>query len=132
LLVPQEWVYFTNTKMENGERRPEDLPGNGVVTGKNEVKNETGEIIRVRLPQNRKREMFSSAELLMGANRTRVRCYGGITRMGRIRGRIQKKVWIRDRNSLFIIPWDFQDGNCDIIHRYTGPQVEWLGRTRYP
>jgi translation initiation factor 1A len=44
--------------------------------------------------------------------------------MGRIKGKIKKKVWIRESDIL--IPWSFQDDKCNIIYRYTGPQVEWL------
>jgi translation initiation factor 1A len=55
----------------------------------------TGEIIWVKLPQKRNREMFGCAELMMGANHIRVRCFDGVTRTGRIKGKIKKKVWIR-------------------------------------
>ena len=57
-------------------------------------KNETGEIIRVRLPRKGYREMFGCAELMMGANHMQVRCFDGVTRLGRIKGKIKKKVWI--------------------------------------
>lgn len=96
-----------------------------------EEKNESGEIIRVRLPQKRNKEMFAQAELMMGANHIRVKCYDGVTRMGRIKGKIKKKVWIREGDILVVIPWSFQDDKCDIIYRYTGPQVEWLRRNGY-
>ncbi len=89
------------------------------------------EIVRVKLPQKRNREMFGIAELMMGANHIRVRGFDGVTRMGRIKGKIKKKVWIREGDILIIIPWTFQDEKCDIIYRYTGPQVEWLRRNKY-
>ena len=72
--------------------------------------------------------MFGCADLMMGANHIRVRGFDGVTRMGRIKGKIKKKVWIREGDILIIIPWNFQDEKCDIIYRYTGPQVEWLRR----
>jgi len=75
--------------------------------------------------------MFGCAELMMGANHIRVRGFDGVTRMGRIKGKIKKKVWIREGDILIIIPWNFQDEKCDIIYRYTGPQVEWLRRNNY-
>lgn len=89
------------------------------------------EVIRVRLPQKRNREMFGCAELMMGANHIRIRCFDGVTRMGRIKGKIKKKVWIREGDILIVVPWNFQDEKCDIIYRYTGPQVEWLRRNNY-
>ena len=75
--------------------------------------------------------MFGCAELMMGANHIRVRGFDGVTRMGRIKGKIKKKVWIREGDILIIIPWNFQDEKCDIVYRYTTPQVEWLRRNKY-
>jgi translation initiation factor 1A len=89
------------------------------------------EIVRVRIPNKRNREIFANAELMMGANHIRVRCFDGVTRMGRIKGKIKKKVWIREGDILIVVPWSFQDDKCDIIYRYTGPQVEWLRRNGY-
>jgi translation initiation factor 1A len=68
---------------------------------------------------------------MMGANHIRVRCFDGVTRLGRIKGKIKKKVWIREGDILIVVPWSFQDDKCDIIYRYTGPQVEWLRRNGY-
>ncbi|MCX6692646.1 MAG: translation initiation factor eIF-1A [Methanoregula sp.] len=97
-----------------------------------ETQNETGtEVIRVRLPKKRNREIFASADLMMGANHIRVRCFDGVTRMGRIKGKIKKRVWIREGDTLIVVPWSFQDEKCDIIYRYLKPQVEWLRRNRY-
>jgi translation initiation factor 1A len=97
-----------------------------------ETPGETGiETIRVRLPKRRNREIFASAELMMGANHIRVRCQDGVTRMGRIKGKIKKRAWIREGDTLIIIPWSFQDEKCDIIYRYLRPQVDWLRKNRY-
>jgi translation initiation factor 1A len=105
--------------------------GEVVLTDKKPGSPPGDEIIRVKLPQKRNREMFGNAELMMGANHIRVRCFDGVTRMGRIKGKIKKKVWIREGDILIVIPWNFQDEKCDIIYRYTGPQVEWLRRNNY-
>jgi translation initiation factor 1A len=105
--------------------------GDDVLTDFTEEKNETGEIIRVRLPKKGNRKMFGCAELMMGANHIRMRCFDGVTRLGRIKGKIKKKVRIREGDILIVIPWNFQDEKYDIIYRYTGPQVEWLRRNNY-
>lgn len=93
---------------------------------KNDDSGPNGEIIRVRLPNKRNKEMFASAELMLGANHIRVRCFDGTTRIGRIKGKIKKRVWIREGDVLIVVPWDFQEDKCDIIYRYTRPQVDWL------
>ena len=90
-----------------------------MLTDFTEEKNETGEIVRVRLPKKGNPEMFGCAELMMGANHIRVWCFDWVTRLGRIKGKIKKKVWIREGDILIIIPWNFHDEKCDIIYRYT-------------
>ena len=111
-------------------KRKNFLPGVYGLTNK-KGPGEPEEIIRVRLPNKRNREIFACAELMMGANHIRVRCFDGVTRMGRIKGKIKKRVWIREGDILIVVPWSFQDDKCDIIFRYTGPQVEWLRRNKY-
>jgi translation initiation factor 1A len=87
-----------------------------------------GEPLRVRLPQKRNREIFGIAGAMLGASHVRVRCLDGVIRLGRIKGKIRKRIWIREGDILIVVPWAFQDEKCDIIHRYTGPQAEWLKR----
>lgn len=48
--------------------------------------------------------MFGNAGLMMGASHIRIRCYDGITRMVRIKGRIRKKAGIRKGDILIVIP----------------------------
>lgn len=81
--------------------------GEGELTDKNSKAPPDDEIVRVRLPQKRNLELFGFAELMMGANLIRIRCFDGVTRMGRIKGKIKKKVWIREGDILIIIPWNF-------------------------
>ena len=96
-----------------------------------EVNEDGTQTVRVRLPKTWANEMFASADLMMGANHIRVRCIDGVTRMGRIKGKIKKRVWIREGDTLIVVPWSFQDEKCDIIYRYLPPQVDWLRKNRY-
>jgi translation initiation factor 1A len=87
--------------------------------------------VRVRLPKKWNKEQFALAELMMGANHIRVRCIDGVIRMGRIKGTMKKRIWIREGDTLIVAPWSFQDEKCDIIYRYLKPQTEWLRKNRY-
>jgi translation initiation factor 1A len=89
------------------------------------------EVIRVRLPKKSINEQFAIAELMMGANHIRVRCSDGVTRLGRIKGKMKKRAWIREGDIIIIVPWSFQDDKCDITYRYTPPQRDWLRRNKY-
>jgi translation initiation factor 1A len=88
-------------------------------------------VVRVRLPKKKLNEQFACAELMMGANHIRVRCYDGIERMGRIKGKIKKRAWIREGDILIVAPWSFQDSKCDILYRYLPPQADWLRKNNY-
>jgi translation initiation factor 1A len=51
--------------------------------------------------------------------------------MGRIKGKMKKRTWIREGDTLIVAPWSFQDSKCDIVYRYLKPQTEWLRKNRY-
>lgn len=97
----------------------------------NESAGSEEEVIRVRLPKKNNHEQFAIAELMMGANHIRVRCSDGVTRLGRIKGKMKKRSWIREGDIIIVVPWSFQDEKCDITYRYTPPQRDWLRRNNY-
>ena len=86
------------------------------------------EQVRSPMPKEIKREMFAIADQLMGASKIRVVCADGKSRMGRIRGKLKKRMWIREGDLLIIRPWEFQDEKSDIIYRYTRTQASNLAR----
>ena len=87
--------------------------------------------IRVRLPKKWNHERFALARTMQGANHVTVNCDDGVTRMGRIKGSMKKKFWIREGDTVIVVPWSFQDAKCDIIYRYLRPQSDWLRKNRY-
>ena len=86
------------------------------------------EVVRVRLPSTRDGEIFGIADQLLGASRIRVMCADGKSRLGRIPGKLKKRMWIREGDLLIVNPWDFQDEKCDIRHRYTKTESTYLSR----
>lgn len=82
------------------------------------------EEVRVRVP--RRGEILGIVEALLGGNRIRVKCVDGKVRMGRIPGRIKKRVWIKAGDLVLLEPWSFQDEKAEVLFRYTRPQVEVL------
>lgn len=83
---------------------------------------------RIRLPNVKEGEMFGIADQLLGASKIRVMCEDGVSRMGRIPGRIKKRMWIREGDLLIIKIWEFQPEKCDIRFRYTKTQSSNLSR----
>ena len=83
---------------------------------------------RVRLPKNSDGEVLGIVESLLGANKLRVRCMDGVVRLTRIPGKFKKGMWIREGDTVIVVPWSFQTEKADIIWKYSGPQVNWLER----
>jgi translation initiation factor 1A len=91
----------------------------------------TEEVIRVRIPQKRKREVLAIVEKMLGGRRVTVKCVDGVERMARIPGRLKRRQWVNVGDAVIIVPWDFQDSKADLIYKYKRPQMEWLRRKGY-
>lgn len=87
-----------------------------------------GAVVRVRLPKRRDGEILGVANQLLGASRIRVMCADGKSRMGRIPGKIRKRMWIREGDLVIIRPWAFQEDKADILYRYTKTQSTYMSR----
>lgn len=90
-----------------------------------------GEIVRVRTPNQRDRELLGTVTGMLGASRVTVRCMDGVTRMCRICGKMKKKTWVREGDIVIVVPWSIEDGKGDVVWRYTGPQANWLEKKGY-
>ncbi|MGI0130768.1 MAG: translation initiation factor eIF-1A [Thermoplasmata archaeon] len=86
------------------------------------------EVGRLPLPRRNRGEVFGIASQLLGAARIRVMCEDSISRMGRITGKMKKKMWIREGDLLILRPWGFQEGKADILFRYSRTQSQYLAR----
>ena len=100
---------------------PEPAPAVEVVEGGEEVG-------RLPLPRRNRGEIFGVANQLLGAARIRVMCEDSVPRMGRITGKMKKKMWIREGDLLILRPWGFQEGKADILFRYSRTQATYLSR----
>jgi len=83
---------------------------------------------RLPLPRRPRGEVFGIASQLLGAARIRVMCEDNVSRMGRITGKMKKKMWIREGDLLIVRPWGFQEGKADILFRYSRTQSQFLQR----
>ena len=97
--------------------------------GKKKVVSET-DIQNMVLPVAN--DVLGVAVKMLGFDRILVKCQDGHERMCRIRGKIKRRVWIREGDIVLVSPWDFQsDSRGDIIWRYTRGQADWLRRKGY-
>ena len=89
---------------------------------------ESTENIRVTLPYKPKGEMFAVAETFQGGSRLQLICEDGKRRMGRIPGKLRRRMWVRENDLLIVVPWSFQDSKADVKFRYTPTQTSNLKR----
>ncbi|MFX1312468.1 MAG: translation initiation factor eIF-1A [Promethearchaeota archaeon] len=91
-------------------------------------------ITRVKYPSKKLGEMFAIVVDILGGDRMRVFCEDGKHRIGRIRGKIKKRVWIRRGDLVIVNPWEWETqtkdglGKCEITWRYTRAEISWLER----
>ena len=85
---------------------------------------------RIRTPVEG--EILGIAIQMLGGSRVRVQCMDGKVRLCRIRGKIVKRLWIREDDIVLVSPWqDLQEDRGDIVHRYTKTQAIWLEKNGY-
>ena len=97
--------------------------------GKRKVLNESA-LKELKLPQEG--EMFGRVIKLLGGENLLVKCADGVTRRGRIRGKLKRRVWIRDNDIVIIAPWEFgQRERGDILWRYTLSQADSLKQNNH-
>lgn len=72
-------------------------------------------------------DVLGIAVRLLGFDRLLVKCQDGPERLCRIRGKMKRRVWIRQGDVVLVSPWDFQrDKRGDVIWRYTRAQADML------
>src|SRR5512136_159140 len=94
--------------------------------GKRKITNE-GSLENMILPTEN--DILGVAIKMLGAERIMVKCQDGKERLCRIRGKLKRRVWIREGDIVLVSPWDFQsDTRGDVTWRYTHAQADTLRR----
>ena len=119
------------------EEKKEDTKKKTKVPKKNKKKGKKGKKghyqpdeanLRVKLPYRPKGEIFAVAEMFQGGSRLQLICEDGERRMGRIPGKLRRRMWVRENDLLIVVPWSFQDSKADVRFRYTPTQTSNLKR----
>ena len=71
-------------------------------------------------------ELFGRVIKLVGGDNIIVKSNDGKVRTCRIRGKIKRRMRIRDNDLVLIAPWDFQSDKADIIWRYISAHADKL------
>ena len=72
-------------------------------------------------------DVLCVVQKMLGFDRVLVKCQDDHTRTARIRGKMKRRIWIREGDVVLVSPWDFQgDERGEIFHRYTANQIQRL------
>jgi translation initiation factor 1A len=69
---------------------------------------------------------YAVAEKMLGDGRIKAQCGDGKDRIGIIRGKMRKKVWINPGDLILLGLRDFQDAKADVIHKYSPEETRKL------
>jgi len=96
--------------------------------GKRKVLNEA-HLKELVLPEQG--EVLGRVLKISGGNQVIVNCVDGQTRLCRIRGKMKRRMWIRERDIVLVSPWDFDNKRADIVWRYIKDHADWLQNNGY-
>lgn len=103
---------------------PSPLKGNG---GKNRRRGKgDGEESKRELEFKEEGQEYAQVVKMLGNGRCECFCFDGVTRLGHIRGKMRKKVWITAGDIVLCGLREFQDEKLDIIHKYTADEARNL------
>ncbi len=71
-------------------------------------------------------ELLGRVTKISSGDHVMVKCVDGKMRLCRIRGKMKRRVWIREGDIVLIAPWDFDDDRADVMWRYIKAHEEWL------
>lgn len=89
--------------------------------GKNDYHGQKRELIHKDEGQE-----YAQITKMLGNGRLEVSCFDGIKRMGHIRGKMRKKVWMGQGDIILVSLRDFQDEQCDVVHKYNSDEARTL------
>lgn len=79
---------------------------------------------RVRMPK--KGELIGIIIQRLGGNRMDIKATDGKTRNCRVPGKYRRRLWLRPKDIVLIVPWELDDNKADIIYKYQPIAVKHL------
>lgn len=100
------------------------MPPKGGKKGRRGSNKDTG-ISRELLIKEEGQE-YAQITRILGNGRFECRCFDGQIRIGKVRGKMNKRVWIELGNLVLIGLRDYQDDKGDIFHKFTDDESRKL------
>lgn len=70
--------------------------------------------------------VYGQVTKMLGSGRVEVYCFDCVKRLGNIRGKMKRRVWIGVGDVVLVSLREFQNEKCDIILKYTPEEVRQL------
>ena len=104
---------------------PNNIGGKGFKKGKKKGNNfrEQNELI---LRDPKENENYGLVKGAKGNGRFDIETPDGTTKMGILAGKHRKRMWINAGDIVLLGVWEFQEGKCSIIHKYSEDHVQKL------
>ena len=96
--------------------------------GKNRKKGKGSVMVNRELLKKEEGQEYGQVIKLAGNCRMEILCFDGTHRLGHIRGKIQKRMWMGKDDLVLVGLRDFQDKKCDVIYRYNLQEAQTLKR----
>lgn len=81
-------------------------------------------VARVRMPRGK--EAIGIISQRFGGNKMEVLCSDGKIRNCRVPGKYKRNLWLRPRDVVLIVPWEFDSDKGDVIFKYTSSAINQL------
>ena len=72
---------------------------------------------------------YSLVEKILGNGRITCYCFDGKIRIGRIRGKLIRRMFISVGDLILVCPHDYEGDKCDVLMKYESEEVRQLKNT---
>jgi translation initiation factor 1A len=94
--------------------------------GKNRRRGKSQNTTKRELILREEDQEYAQITKMLGNGRVQASCFDGVVRIAHIRGKLRKKVWMAQGDIILVALRDFQEGNCDVVHKYMADEARQL------
>lgn len=69
---------------------------------------------------------YAQITKMLGNGRVEATCFDDVKRIAHIRGKLRNKVWMAQGDIILVSLRDFQDEQCDVVHKYNSDEARAL------
>ncbi|OIO80115.1 hypothetical protein AUJ84_04570 [Candidatus Pacearchaeota archaeon CG1_02_32_132] len=90
-------------------------------TGQEEQEEQETQVARARMPRGR--ELIGVIIERLGGNRMHVHSTDGKIRNSRVPGRYKRRLWLRPKDIVIVVPWEDDEKKADVIYKYRPAEI---------